>query len=410
MNIENKNWLIGASGGPDSMALVKICLDKKINFAIAHVNYHHRKEAEEEEEYITSFAKKHHIPIYVLNGQFTYSGNFEAEARRYRYNFFKEIVEKDNYDGVLVAHHKDDLLETYLMQKEKHLIPETYGLAEEIDYEGIRVCRPLLSYTKKDLENICKDAGIKYYIDCTNNDITLARNYIRHEILAKMSEEEKEDLLKEIQDKNKHMDMIREKVEKLIVYDKVSLQEYRLLCDEERITLVHMFLKPYYRKDQGMSYAYKKEIDSILLKQNDFIIPFGMYEVVQDEGYFFVIKKPEAYSYIMNSSKDMITGSYFKIADTGKKSESITVGEDEYPLTIRNAEAKDAIKMRFGTKKVSRFFIDRHIPLYKRETYPVVVNNRGEVILVPELGPDVKHYSIKPDFYVIELKDIKKEK
>ena len=392
------------------MALVKICLDKKISFAIAHVNYHHRKEAEEEEEYITSFAKKHHIPIYVLNGQFTYSGNFEAEARRYRYNFFKEIVEKDNYDGVLVAHHKDDLLETYLMQKEKHLIPETYGLAEEIDYEGIRVCRPLLSYTKKDLENICKDAGIKYYIDCTNNDITLARNYIRHEILAKMSEEEKEDLLKEIQDKNKHMDMIREKVEKLIVYDKVSLQEYRLLCDEERITLVHVFLKPYYRKDQGMSYAYKKEIDSILLKQDDFIIPFGIYEVVQDEGYFFVIKKPKAYSYIMNSSEDIITGIYFKIADIGKKSESITVDENEYPLTIRNAEAKDAIKMRFGTKKVSRFFIDRHIPLYKRETYPVVVNNRGEVILVPELGPDVKHYSIKPDFYVIELKDIKKEK
>lgn len=410
MNIENKKWLIGASGGPDSMALVKICLDKKINFAIAHVNYHHRKEAEEEEEYITSFAKKHHIPIYVLNGQFTYSGNFEAEARHYRYNFFKEIIEKDNYDGVLVAHHKDDLLETYLMQKEKHLIPETYGLAEEMNYEGIKVCRPLLSYTKKDLENICKDADIKYYIDCTNNDITLARNYIRHEILAKMSEEEKENLLKEIQDKNKHMDMIREKVEKLIVYDKVSLQEYRLLNDEERITLVHVFLKPYYRKDQGMSYAYKKEIDSILLKQDDFIIPFGKYEVVQDEGYFFVIKKPKAYSYIMNSSEDIITGIYFKIADIGKKSESITVDENEYPLTIRNAEAKDAIKMRFGTKKVSRFFIDRHIPLYKRETYPVVVNNRGEVILVPELGPDVKHYSIKPDFYVIELKDIKKEK
>ena len=410
MNIENKKWLIGASGGPDSMALVKICLDKKINFAIAHVNYHHRKEAEEEEEYITSFAKKHHIPIYVLNGQFTYSGNFEAEARRYRYNFFKEIIEKDNYDGVLVAHHKDDLLETYLMQKEKHLIPETYGLAEEMNYEGIKVCRPLLSYTKKDLENICKDADIKYYIDCTNNDITLARNYIRHEILAKMSEEEKEDLLKEIQDKNKHMDMIREKVEKLIVYDKVSLQEYRLLNDEERIALVHLFLKPYYRKDQGMSYAYKKEIDSILLKQDDFIIPFGIYEVVQDEGYFFVIKKPKAYSYTMNSSEDIINGIYFKIADIGKKSESITVDENEYPLTIRNAEVKDAIKMRFGTKKVSRFFIDRHIPLYKRETYPVVVNNRGEVILVPELGPDVKHYSIKPDFYVIELKDIKKEK
>lgn len=201
MNLENKKWLVACSGGPDSMALVKLCMDQKINFALAHVNYHHRKEAEEEEKYIVSFAKEHDIECFVLNEEFVYKGNFEAQARIYRYDFFKNVVLKENFDGVLVAHHKDDLLETYLMQKEKNLIPETYGLAETMYYEGILIYRPLLSYTKRELEDICTRSGVRYYIDSTNTDISLSRNYMRHEVLANMSDEEKNQLLKEIQEK-----------------------------------------------------------------------------------------------------------------------------------------------------------------------------------------------------------------
>ena len=54
--------------------------------------------------------------------------------------------------------------------------------------------------------------------------------------------------------------------------------------------------------------------------------------------------------------------------------------------------------MRYGRKQVARFFVDRHIPLYLRETWPVVENAQGNIILVPGLGCDVVHFSIKPDF------------
>ena len=58
--------------------------------------------------------------------------------------------------------------------------------------------------------------------------------------------------------------------------------------------------------------------------------------------------------------------------------------------------------MRYGRKQVARFFVDRHIPLYLRETWPVVENAQGNIILVPGLGCDVVHFSIKPDFNVIQ--------
>ncbi len=402
MNLENKKWLVACSGGPDSMALVKICLDKHLDFAIAHVNYHHRKEANEEEKYVTSFAKAHHIQCFVLNKPFAYTGNFEAQARIYRYNFFKEIVEQEHFDGVLVAHHKDDVLETYLMQKEKHLIPETYGLATKMQYEGILIYRPLLSYSKKDLEEICHKANIKYYIDCTNVDTSLSRNYMRHEVLAKMNDNQKQTILEEIQHNNNVLDQMRNKVRTYICEDKVSLSEYRNLEQDERMTLLHVFLKEYYRKDQGMSYGYKEELDAILMKQDDFVISFEEHEIVQDSGYFFVIKKAHTYAYQINASNDFVTCEYFTMSNQGKKSEGVTLTKEDYPLTIRNVQDGDMIQMRFGTKKVHRFFIDRHIPLYKRKTYPVVVNASGIVILVPGLGPDKNHYSIKPDFYVLQ--------
>ena len=64
-----------------------MCIDTGVDCAVAHVNYHHRPEADEEENYIRSFCVKRGIPIFVHNNPFTYTGNFEAAARELRYRF-----------------------------------------------------------------------------------------------------------------------------------------------------------------------------------------------------------------------------------------------------------------------------------------------------------------------------------
>ena len=108
------------------------------------------------------------------------------------------------------------------------------------------------------------------------------------------------------------------------------------------------------------------------------------------------------YSYTMNSIRYFRTD-YFQIRDAGSKIEGVTVSENDYPLTIRNFRQGDRIAMRFGTKAVNRFFIDRKIPLKERLCYPIVTNRLGEVIFVPGLGCDVHHFSESPTFFVIKL-------
>ncbi len=90
---------------------------QKSEFLFSHKNcgynfLHHRPEADEEENYIRSFCVKREIPIFVHNDPFTYTGNFEAAARELRYRFFVEIVRREGYQGVLIGHHQDDLLES----------------------------------------------------------------------------------------------------------------------------------------------------------------------------------------------------------------------------------------------------------------------------------------------------------
>lgn len=407
MLVEKGKWLVAVSGGADSMALVILCLEKHMDIMIAHVNYHHRKQAEEEEQYVKEFAKLHNIPCFIENSPFTYKGNFEAAARTYRYNFFEKIIKENKLDGVLIAHHKDDLLETYLMQKEKNLIPETYGLSSSMYYHDILVKRPLLQYTKKELEDICNKHHVKYYVDHTNFDTSLRRNHMRIDILEDKDDKQKEELYNLIQEENEKLKKIRTAARLFIKNDKVSLNAFRKQQEEIRFAIIHILTKDYYRKDHGMSLEFKKGIDHILCTQNDFIISFAKkYSIVQENGFFFVNKDIENYAWIMNTKEDRTNDYPFKIMATGEKKYSLTLQNDDLPLTIRNAKDGDEIKMRFGTKKVHRFFIDRHIPLYKRKSWPVVVNAKGTIILVPELGPDVNHYSIKPDFYVLQLENV----
>ncbi|MBQ7890489.1 MAG: tRNA lysidine(34) synthetase TilS, partial [Erysipelotrichaceae bacterium] len=58
--------------------------------------------------------------------------------------------------------------------------------------------------------------------------------------------------------------------------------------------------------------------------------------------------------------------------------------------------------LRFGTKKLNRWFIDRKIHRNERLRWPVVLNRHGEVILVPGIGCDLEHYSNNPTCFVLK--------
>ena len=392
----SSTWLVGVSGGPDSMALLSMCLEEGVPVAVAHVNYHHRQEADQEEAYVRTFCADHGIACHVRNEPFTYIGNFEAAARQWRYDFFVETVKQNGYCGILIAHQEDDLLETFLMQSERKLEPDWFGLRQEMMYRGVLVRRPLLSYTKAQLQAYCEEHHVEYFIDATNADETYARNRIRHEVVEKLTPLERQMMRREIDQQNAVLHERRCRVNAWAAQSRFALAAYRSLNEEDRIALLRAMVPG----GEHLRRRHLMEVDTILLKHDDFVISLGDHQLAQSDGFFFCMDVPSSYSYAFSSLEEMRSGlsfEQFSVTVGSPGVNAVTFQPSDFPVTIRNAQPSDAIRMRFGTKKVNRWMIDRKVPRWKRTVWPVVVNRAGTVILVPGIGCDVDHYSPAPD-------------
>lgn len=382
------------------MALVNMCLEAGIAVHAAMVNYHHRKESDLEEAGVRQFCMEHGIALSVLNTPFESNGNFEADARAHRYDFFVQLVKQYGLKGVLIAHQEDDLLETYLMQKERHLVPQCYGLAEEMHYQGMLVKRPLLSFTKKQLMEYCDHHQIPYWIDSSNSDRSYTRNRMRIDVVSKMDREERDALLREIQEENRKLCALRKRAGSLILNGRVMLSSYRREQEGVRLTVLRMVLK-----DDHAGLRHLQQIDAVIRKKDSFEFRLKDRRLVSDGRQFFTLEPAESYSFTvfdLNGLLALKQQKYFRVENGVPGVNALSLKEADFPVTIRNWQVGDEIVMRFGRKSVHRFFIDRKIPLYLRSTWPVVLNAQGQVILVPGLGCSVDHFTQSPQICVLQ--------
>ena len=380
------------------MALLNMVREKGYAIEAAHVNYHKRKTADRDEKTVRVYCERYGIPFHRKD---VYpkdvKGNFQAYARKVRYQYFANLCRRYHLDGVVTAHQQDDLLETFLMQKEKKLGVEYYGLKEETDIEGVRVLRPLLGYTKEELLAYCEEKKLDYGIDESNLTDVYARNRIRHHSKELLSEKERKQLLKEIEHKNK---MKQKELERVSAYP------------EEASYTVKQFMKlPYLKTYLRMKFPHSsdRKLEEMIrqLKESEKChFSQDRFHIVKEYGRIDVFTlTEEGYEYRFTSLKRMKKKEYgyFSLSDKGGPMEGVTLKEDDFPIIIRNAREKDHISMRYGKRKLNRFFIDAKIPLRKRLTWPVMVNREGNVILVPGIGCDRLHYSEKHNMFMIEL-------
>ena len=395
-----KKYIVAVSGGPDSMARLHMCITEKIDICVAHVNYRKRQSAFVEMEEVEKYCKQNNIPFYLLNEEYEYKGNFQSFARDYRYGFFYEIANKYKYGGVLIGHNEDDLIETYLMQKEKNLVTEVFGLSETNDYKGLKIYRPLLKYSKKELLEYCINNKVIYFIDESNLSDAYTRNRIRHEVVEKLSKEERIKIIEEIDLKNKNKKEIENKVLKHLD-NKIDLDVFKSFNEEEQLSFIRIWFNKYI-KTHSYSKSYLLQMVDILKSDKNIELEIYGKRFCKSYKVCEVVGKSEnEYKFVIMSNEDMVTP-YFQISNNGRKIEGISVQDDEWPLTIRNYKPNDTIKLKFGSKKINRWFIDRKIPSHLRKQWPIVLNNKNEVIMVPGIGCDINHYTIKPNIFVIK--------
>lgn len=182
-------FLLALSGGPDSLCLFFALLEAKIPFAVAHIDHGWREESAQEYLEMQALAKKFSIPFFGKKLEKPEGKqDLENKARQQRFAFFKELIEKNDFDALLTGHQKDDGAETVLKRvlESAHLFA-LQGIEEESQREGVRFLRPLLAFPKKELVDWLKVRGHSYFKDSTNEDTYFLRARLRKILIPFMS-------------------------------------------------------------------------------------------------------------------------------------------------------------------------------------------------------------------------------
>ncbi len=156
---------------------------RRHKIVVAHVNYQIRDDANNDEKIVRDFCQKYAIQCEVLQVKTKVSGNFQAWARKIRYQFFEKIAKKYQIKKVLVAHHKDDFVETALMQQQSGRKPKYFGIKSENILFNLKIQRPLLHKVwKREIERFLHKHHINYAIDSSNQKFLYTRNKIRNQL------------------------------------------------------------------------------------------------------------------------------------------------------------------------------------------------------------------------------------
>ena len=181
--------IVGVSGGADSTALLLILLRLGYRVHAVHCNFHLRGlESDRDQQFVTELCNKLGVEMDICqyNTQQYASDHgisIEMAARELRYADFERIMHKCGASAVCIAHHRDDSVETVLL----NLIRGTgiKGLTGIKPRNG-HIIRPLLCVSRQDIENWLNEIGQPYVTDSTNLEADYTRNKIRNQLLPLM--------------------------------------------------------------------------------------------------------------------------------------------------------------------------------------------------------------------------------
>ncbi len=203
---EGDHILVALSGGPDSVALLLVLLEFKerlsLGLSAAHVNHQLRgEESQQDEQFVCDLCQQLAIPIEVRRIDTRHavreSGeNLESCARRLRYDFLFEVAGRQE-SRVATGHTLNDQAETFLMKLVRGAGPAGLsGIAPlRVNWMGspgtplsVTVVRPLLETGRQDVLDYLEDQNQTYRVDSSNQDLSLDRNWVRHQLIPLLEE------------------------------------------------------------------------------------------------------------------------------------------------------------------------------------------------------------------------------
>lgn len=185
---------VAVSGGADSMVLLHVLnqLQQTRGFTLLALHYEHGirgAQSEEDMRFVQQACERLGVPLLTERGDApgfakAQGLNLEEAARKLRYDFFLRCCEVQGIDRVAIAHHRDDLAETFLLHLIRGSGPQ--GLQAMPYMRGGIFIRPLLDVTRSEIEAYAEERGIAFRQDSTNEDVRYSRNFVRLQVLPQL--------------------------------------------------------------------------------------------------------------------------------------------------------------------------------------------------------------------------------
>ena len=406
LNIENKTIVAAISGGPDSMYLLDVLINLRdklnINIVVAHVHHNLRKESDYEAIKVKEFCDNNNL-IFEMKKIEEYPNNkfSEESARKIRYEFFDEVIQKYNSDILFTAHHGDDLIETILMRLTRGSSLKGYAGFERITNDrGYKIARPLIFLTKSEIEKYLDEKGIWYAVDMSNKNDNYTRNRYRKYILPELKKENKNVNKKFIEFNEKltltdqYLKKESDKVYEIIVINnEINIDKFNNLDKILKIYILERYLKETYKED--IIDINNKHIEIIIesLSNNKSIkldLPYNKIGLIEYNK-FKIINNIEkvSYDYIFNDSIKLPNGRKILVDNNTDLTSNYVIHlnskEVKLPFHVRTRKDGDymIVKNMTGRKKINDIFTDSKVSKELRDSYPIVLDDNGEIIWIP---------------------------
>jgi len=410
----NDSLLLAVSGGIDSMVMLHyiqmISESLNLKLSVAHLDHLKRKESSLDKNLVKTICDSLDIDFYSEDLEPNNQENFHDYAHVQRFEFFLKIANKIGANKVVLAHNANDNAETILMRLVRGSSFEGYrGILEENNYKNIRIIRPLIHVSRKEITEYQKKYNVSYNEDKSNTTDHYTRNRYRHHILPLLDKENPK-YLDKINQFSEYQTMAYDLIERLtnqfLDNNLIEQQDdlmlpvniFNMLDEIIKIESLKKIINLKTNNNLELSYQNLKDIKALFenkkphveLQISNMLYIYKSYNLIH-----FLNSKPDSqdFKYVIDEPKSVILpdGSLVIITKYPNKYYGNTYKlcynnlDLIFPLTIRNRVNGDKIITDSGTKKLKDIFINKKIPMETRNTIPIVLNNKNEIVWIPKI-------------------------
>jgi tRNA(Ile)-lysidine synthase len=410
---------VALSGGADSVALLRILCDLGYHIEAAHCNFHLRgEESDRDEQFVKNLCNTLHVPLHLIHfDTASYAAlhqvSIEMAARDLRYGYFRQLHEDIGAETVCVAHHRDDAVETLLMNLLRGA--GIHGLT------GIRPCngyivRPLLGVSRQEIEEYLHSIGQVYVTDSTNLQAEVLRNKVRLQLIPLM-----ERLSPGASDNIARSAYYLSEAEKVYnsawdINTDTTLPIHELMASPSPLCFLHEWLTPF-----GFNRSQMEQIITHLDGESGRVFESSTHTLVIDRDRLVVepVSAPIKPHVIPESGNYRLTDNLslkVKFTDDisiSKLDNCATLDKEKisFPLTVRPIQSGDSF-CPFGMeghKLVSDFLTDCKRSVLEKRRQLVVTDAKGDILWLVGLRVDHRYRITPQTTSVLCLKLVRSE-